>query len=256
MKNIIPMLFPILVFSQSGRDIAEMIKNRPAPDDLFNRTVMILTNSKGKTRTHEMISKSKDGGEKQIIWFMEPKDDRGIAFLKIEHENRDNEMRMWLPAFKKVRRISSKKKGDSFMGSDLSYEDLSNRELNDHNYKRLDDETWLGRDCYVLQIIPKKELKSSYTRHVSWIDKNEMTNLKEQSFDKRNKLSGQVEIEARNYFKEKVYKNVIPRNVRLSEAPSHGVPVLLYDKSCPGSISYFSFTDEFINQDKEFESAA
>ena len=75
-------------------------------------------------------------------------------------------------------------------------------------------------------------------------------------YDKRNKLSSQVEKEARDYFKNQVYNTVIPRNVRLSEAPSHGVPVLLYDKSCPGSISYFSFTDEFIDQDKEFESAA
>ena len=75
-------------------------------------------------------------------------------------------------------------------------------------------------------------------------------------FDKRNKLSIQVEIEARNYFKEKVYSNVIPRNVRLSEAPSHGIPVLLYDKICPGSKAYFKFTDEFLEQDKKVESAA
>ena len=68
-------------------------------------------------------------------------------------------------------------------------------------------------------------------------------------YDKRNKLSSQVEKEARDYFKEKVYVTVIPRNVRLSEAPSHGMPVLIYDKSCPGSKSYFSFTDEFINQE-------
>ena len=60
MINIILMFFPILVFSQSGRDIAEMIENRPAPDDLINQTVMILTNSEGKTRTHKMISKSKN----------------------------------------------------------------------------------------------------------------------------------------------------------------------------------------------------
>ena len=52
-------------------------------------------------------------------------------------------------------------------------------------------------------------------------------------YDKRNKLSSQVEKEARDYFKEKVYSKIIPRNVRLSEAPSHGVPVLFYDKSCP-----------------------
>ena len=75
-------------------------------------------------------------------------------------------------------------------------------------------------------------------------------------FDKRNRLSTQVEKEARDYFNEKVYLTVIPRNVRLSEAPSHGMPVLMYDKSCPGSKSYFNFTDEFINQEQKIGSAA
>jgi chromosome partitioning protein len=75
-------------------------------------------------------------------------------------------------------------------------------------------------------------------------------------YDKRNKLSSQVEKEARDYFNEKVYSTVIPRNVRLSEAPSHGMPVLIYDKSCLGSKSYFNFTDEFINQETAIGSAA
>ena len=75
-------------------------------------------------------------------------------------------------------------------------------------------------------------------------------------YDKRNKLSAQVEKEARDYFNEKVYLTVIPRNVRLSEAPSHGMPVLIYDRLCPGSKSYFNFTDEFINQEKTIGSAA
>mgnify|MGYP006107882151 CR=1 FL=1 len=67
-------------------------------------------------------------------------------------------------------------------------------------------------------------------------------------FDKRNKLSTQVDDEARKYFKEKVYKTVIPRNVRLSEAPSHGVPCIVYDKTCLGSRSYISLAKEFIDQ--------
>ena len=75
-------------------------------------------------------------------------------------------------------------------------------------------------------------------------------------YDKRNKLSSQVEKEARDYFDNQVYLTVIPRNVRLSEAPSHGVPVLIYDKNCLGSRSYFSFTDEFMNQETQIESAA
>ena len=65
-------------------------------------------------------------------------------------------------------------------------------------------------------------------------------------FDKRNKLSSQVDKEARSYFKEKVYKTVIPRNVRLSEAPSHGLPCVVYDKTCSGSKSYLELANEFI----------
>ncbi len=67
-------------------------------------------------------------------------------------------------------------------------------------------------------------------------------------FDRRNKLSIQVDQEARNHFKEKVYSTVIPRNVRLSEAPSHGLPCVTYDKNCLGSRAYFNLTEEFINQ--------
>ena len=70
-------------------------------------------------------------------------------------------------------------------------------------------------------------------------------------FDKRNKLSSQVDLEARKHFKDKVYKTVVPRNVRLSEAPSHGMPCLIYDKNCSGSKSYLSLADEFINQSNQ-----
>ena len=75
-------------------------------------------------------------------------------------------------------------------------------------------------------------------------------------FDKRNKLSSQVDKEARNFFKEKVYKTVIPRNVRLSEAPSHGLPCVIYDKNCLGSKSYFELAEEFTNKKKTVDSAA
>ncbi len=76
-------------------------------------------------------------------------------------------------------------------------------------------------------------------------------------FDKRNKLSAQVDKEARSYFKDKVYKTVIPRNVRLSEAPSHGMPCVVYDKTCVGTKSYLKLADEFLLQkNQKVESAA
>ena len=70
-------------------------------------------------------------------------------------------------------------------------------------------------------------------------------------FDKRNRLSGEVDTEARNHFKTKVYNTVIPRNVRLSEAPSHGLPCVIYDKSCVGSKAYLDLADEFLSSYKE-----
>ena len=75
-------------------------------------------------------------------------------------------------------------------------------------------------------------------------------------FDKRNRLSTEVDTEARKFFKHKVYQTVIPRNVRLSEAPSHGTPILIYDKLCSGSRSYTSFAEEFLKQENRMESAA
>ena len=74
-------------------------------------------------------------------------------------------------------------------------------------------------------------------------------------FDKRNKLSSEVDSEARKYFKDKVYQTVIQRNVRLSEAPSHGLPCIIYDKNCVGSRSYQKLAEEFL-KNNNIESAS
>jgi chromosome partitioning protein len=65
-------------------------------------------------------------------------------------------------------------------------------------------------------------------------------------FDTRNNLSHQVAQEVRRYFVDKIFKTVIPRNVKLSESPSHGKPVLLYDICCKGSTSYLELTKEIL----------
>jgi len=202
-KLILSLILSGLLFAQTGYEIARMVDEKPTPEDMSNKTNMILTNSKGKSRTNTMASKSMDGNKKQIIWFLEPKDDKGVAFLKIEHDDKDDEMRMWLPAFKRVRRISAKKKGDSFMGSDLSYEDMSNRDMSENEYMLLDDETVNEIECYVLEITPKKEAKSTYSKHISWIAKDGLYGVQEKSYDKRGELKKRKEFtfqKMKNYY--------------------------------------------------------
>ena len=224
-KILIILTFMSSVFSQTGFEIATMVDEKPTPMDMSNKTKMILTNSKGKSRSNAMISKSIDGNKKQLIWFLEPKDDKGVAFLKIEHDDKDDEMRMWLPAFKKVRRISSKKKGDAFMGSDLSYEDLSSRNLDENDYNRLDDEIVEGKDCYVLEITPGKEANSSYSKHVSWIEKSSLVGVKEESYDKRGRLKKVKEFTFQILKDYHVIKRVFVKDVQ----KTHSTEVIFSD---------------------------
>ena len=188
MKYFLLYFYSAFLFGQTGLEVAKMVKNRKTPNDQSNTTKMILTNSKGKKRINILKSKSMDSNKKQIMWFLEPKDDKGVAFLKIENQGKDDEMRMWLPAFKKVRRISSKRKGDSFMGSDLSYEDMSSRKIEEHKYLRLEDEIINDLLCYQLEVIPNEKAQSAYSKHLSWIDQATLMIIKEESYDKRGEL--------------------------------------------------------------------
>ena len=75
-------------------------------------------------------------------------------------------------------------------------------------------------------------------------------------YDRRNNLSTQVEEDVRSHMKDKVFTTVIPRNVRISEAPSHGKPALLYDLKCPGSQAYIRLASEVIQREKDGRQAA
>lgn len=75
-------------------------------------------------------------------------------------------------------------------------------------------------------------------------------------FDRRNNLSDQVAADVRAYFGDKVYKTVIPRNVRLSEAPSFGLPAIVYDMKCPGARAYINLASELLKREKKLRAAA
>jgi chromosome partitioning protein len=72
-------------------------------------------------------------------------------------------------------------------------------------------------------------------------------------YDRRNRLSSQVEEDVRDFMGDKVFKTVIPRNVRLSEAPSHGKPAIVYDMRCPGSLAYIKLASELLKRERRLE---
>ena len=177
-----------LLFGLTGDELALQMDSRNTPADIKVDLVMKLINKKGKTRTSSLRSITKDDGAKQIIWFLSPADDKGVSFLKIEYDDKDDEMRMWLPAFKKIRRISVKKRSDSFMGSDMSYEDMSTRQLDEFNFIIIGDDTIHELGCHLLESKPKEHIRTEYSRHITWVDSTLFIPLKEESYDKTGKL--------------------------------------------------------------------
>ena len=225
MLKIILLLFYISsLYGLSGLELAIKMQERPKPNDLKSENTMILTNKKGKEKTSKLISKSKDDSKKQMIWFLEPKDDFGISFLKIEHENEDDYMNMWLPGFKKFRRISSQKKTDSFMGSDLSFEDMTNRNVNEYEYTLLEensacDDIEAGDECYKLMSKPK-DTDSEYSHHITWVTKDNFLSVMEESYDKNGDLLKKKSIEFNKiedyYVMNKLFVHNVQKNHQTS----------------------------------------
>ena len=88
--------------------------------------------------------------------------------------------------------------------------------------------------------------KSYYFTKESYNKKLDVEGIVLTMVDKRNSLSSLIEKDVRGHFKDKVYKTTIPRNVKVSEAPSHGKPALIYDTKCSGSLAYFELAKELI----------
>ena len=160
MKSISLLILAGWIFALTGDELAQQMDGRKTPIDSKVDLLMTLTNKKGKTRSSSLHSIIKDDGTKQMIWFLEPADDKGISFLKIEHDDRDDEMRMWLPAFKKIRRISTKKRTDSFMGSDMSYEDMSSHQLDEFKFTLIGQEVYDSIACHLLESIPREHMRT------------------------------------------------------------------------------------------------
>jgi len=189
MKFIIISLFIITyIFAMTGLELAELVESREKPKDVRSINTMVLTNKNNKVKILELISMSKDDSEKQMIWILKPSKDKGISFLKIEYEDKDDFMTMWLPGFSRFKRIKSSQKGDSFMGSDLSFEDLTNRTISDYDYKIISEEN--DETLYYLESTPN-EINSEYSKHITKIREIEtgiFIVFEENSYDKNGEL--------------------------------------------------------------------
>lgn len=182
-------IFPVVLFSQekiTGLQIIQNVYNRPEGKDQTGELTMTLINSRGDKRVREIKQFLKDFGteEKKTMFFLSPADVHNTSFMNwsYDEEGRDDDQWIYLPALKRVKRISSDSKSDYFMGSDFTYDDLGDRHPTEDTHKLLREEKFNGEDCYVVESTPKDE-DYMYSRTVTWIIKDKWIGLKKEFYD-------------------------------------------------------------------------
>jgi hypothetical protein len=164
----------------TGLQVMQRVDQRDDGDDLSQQIYQKLIDRRGGVRERFMVAFRKDYGrdKKSISYFLKPANIRDTALLTYDYDGtaRDDDQWLYLPALKKVRRISSSDRGDYFMGTDFTFEDIKQTpELADYNWTLLGSETVDGHDCWVVQGVPQTdELKKNlgYAKTVHYIRKD------------------------------------------------------------------------------------
>ena len=183
-------------YSNDGYQIMLKNYNLDEGNDVRANLKMELIKKNGKRRIREVTYWKIERGDedKSLMYFRKPASDKGTSFLTWEHKNKDDDQWLYLPAFKRVRRISASEKHKSFMGTDFSYNDMSSPHPDEFVHKLLGEEKVDGKDCYLVESIHKtytgdkayeNKKRYQYSRMISFIRKDNYMLIKARFFDKK-----------------------------------------------------------------------
>lgn len=190
---------------EKGKAIAvEADKRDTGWKDVKTKSVMILRNRHGQESTRRTHGKNLEvigDGDKTLVVFDNPRDVKGTAFLTWSHALESDDQWIFLPALKRVKRISSSNKSGPFMGSEFAYEDISSTEVEKYKYKYIKNEKINNRDAFVIERYPQYKY-TGYTRLVTWLDTEMYQPVKIEFYDLKNSL-----LKTLTYYDYKQYLN-------------------------------------------------
>ena len=172
----------------TGLQIATEARERQKGFGNFTASLtMTLRNKRGQESQRELrlkVIEIEGDGDRTLFVFDRPRDVKGTAFLVHAHKDQPDDQWLYLPALKRVKRISAAKQSGSFMGSEFSYEDLSAIEVEKFTHRYLRDEPCGDLECAVLERIPLSD-DSGYSRQVVWFDREALRTMQVHYFDRR-----------------------------------------------------------------------
>jgi outer membrane lipoprotein-sorting protein len=168
------LLVVTMAFAQDARKIVSESENRSrSKSQQYEGTLEVIgASNKVSIKRWEYRRIGSFGASKAILRFTAPAEVKGVALLIVNHTDRASDQWMWTPAIERDRRIATQDRSTRFFGTDFSFEDLEERDVDQFNYKLAGDDTIDGAACWKIESKPKESKSSQYTSSLVWVRKD------------------------------------------------------------------------------------
>lgn len=175
-----------LLAAQDARQIVQETQNRAhANSERYEGSLKVISKTgKASEKRWRYDRIGSHGNSKSVIRFTAPAEVKGVALLVVNHPERSSDQWMWTPALERDRRIAMQDRRTRFFGTDFSFEDLEERDVDQYDYRMLGDETVDGQACWKIEARPKESKISQYDRSVLWVRKDRYVFWQIENFSK------------------------------------------------------------------------
>ena len=174
MSKLLAFLIATCAMAQDPRQIIEEVQRRNRSQSQRYEGTLTVTSAKsrvaGKRWRFERIGSF--GDSKSVLRFIDPPEVKGVALLVHNHKDRSSDQWMWTPELQRDRRIALQDRSTRFFGTDFSFEDLEERDVDQFDFKLLGEEKLEGEDCWKLESRPRQTKTSQYTHSYVWVRKD------------------------------------------------------------------------------------
>jgi hypothetical protein len=170
-------LCPASVGAQEARQIVGEVQKRATATSQRYEGLLQVIDNKGKTSDKRWMYErlGSHGESKTLIRFTDPADVKGVALLILNHPDRPSDQWMWTPAINRDRRIAVQDRRTRFFGTDFSFEDLDERDVEHYDYALKGEESIDGEACWKIESVPRAGRRSQYSKSTLWIRKSNYT---------------------------------------------------------------------------------
>lgn len=223
------------LFAITGKEVAQNAKDRDMGDSVHMLIKMELIDKNGAVNSRIVETWGMEEGEddlnRMVMIFHEPASVKNTRFLVAENKNRDDDKFIYLPALKKVRRIAASEGSSSFMGTDMTYDDMGTRDIEQDSHDLIKEEKYSNYDCYVVKAVSVDPDDSQYSQRITWFDKATWVPVKIELYDKKGKMEKVMDVSKME--KVQGYWSVLEtsmKNVQTGHSTKLTVGKLLYNE--------------------------